>query len=75
MWFKQGDHNFLGRAGIWNKEIERSWEQADLGSPEAVPLGDGKDGAVAFVPDHREFAPHHLLGEESDGLVLFSSCW
>ena len=62
----------MGRAGVWNKEFERSWEQADFRSPDAVPVRDGEDGTVAFGFDGREEAPHFLLGEEGDGVVLAS---
>ncbi len=47
-------------------------EHTDFGRPEAVAVGDGKDGAVALGLDGREKALHFLLGKEGYGAVLFS---
>ena len=50
-------------------------EQPDLGSPQSVTVGHGKDRAVPFVFDHREKAAHFFLGQEGDGGILPSPSW
>ncbi len=49
--------------------------RTDFGRSEALAVGNGKDGLIAFGLDGREKALHFLLGEEGDGAVLFSWCW
>ena len=47
-----------------------AWKHPDLRGAESMPVGYCEDGAVAFVFDGREKAPHFILGEVGDGLVL-----
>jgi hypothetical protein len=50
-------------------------KKPDLGSPESVTVGHGKDSPVSFTLDDREQAAHLILGQEGDGGIWPLPSW